>query len=204
MPYFRDHTWDANIWNDIVHNNEYAVHDPWPYNLIDIGGHIGSFSFKMLSKHDTQKAIIIEPNPENYNLLIKNLEEYIVQNKAIALNLGIGPSNSKINISNNDLGVNTGGSFYAPCDNGIDTISLDDLISLIDNDLPILLKLDCEGCEYEALKSCTKLDRINCIVGEFHNTKINNVLTIKDILSNYVFDYHYRSDSLGLFGAHKK
>lgn len=203
MAHFRDNTWDANIWNDIVNNNEYSVHGPWPYNLIDIGGHIGSFSFKMLSQHNTQKVVVVEPNIENYNLLIKNLEEYLVQDKVIALNLGIGPPNSKINISNPNLGVNTGGSFYEPSDSGVATTSLDDLISLIDNDLPILLKLDCEGCEYEALASCTKLDRINCVVGEFHNTEINNVLTVKDILSDYSFDYHYRSDNLGLFGAHR-
>lgn len=91
MAHFRDNTWDANIWNDIVNNNEYGVRDPWPYNVIDIGGHIGSFSFKMLSQHNAQKVVVVEPNIENYNLLIKNLEEYLIQDKVIALNLGIGP-----------------------------------------------------------------------------------------------------------------
>ena len=76
MPYFRDNTWDSNIWNDIVNNNEYGVNDPWPFNLIDIGGHIGSFTFKMLSKHNTKKAIVIEPNIDNYRLLIKYVQMY--------------------------------------------------------------------------------------------------------------------------------
>lgn len=203
MPHFRNNTWDSNIWNDIVNNNEYGIHDKWPHNVIDIGGHIGSFTSKMLSKHDTKKAIVLEPNPDNYNLLTKNLEEYITQNKVIALHKGIGPSGSKINIPNSDLGPNTGGSFYAASDSGIDTIGLDDLIDMLDNNDPILLKLDCEGCEYEALASCTKLERINCIVGEFHVTSTNNEKTIKSILTNYNFDYHYRSSHLGLFGAHK-
>lgn len=203
MSHFRPNTWDANIWNDIVNNNEYGVHDPWPHNVIDIGGHIGSFSFKMLSKHDTQKVVVVEPNPDNFDLLTKNLEPYILQNKVVALNKGIGPPNSKINIPNSDLGVNTGGSFYSVSDSGIDTVSLDDLINLIDNDSPILLKLDCEGCEYEALASCTKLERINCIVGEFHTTNTHNIEHIKSSLKNYNFNYHNRSSHLGLFGAHK-
>lgn len=205
MPHFRTNTWDANIWNDIVDNNEYGVHNSWPYNVIDIGGHIGSFSFKMITKQDAKKVIVVEPNIDNYNLLIKNLEPYISNNIVIPFNLGIGPPNSKINIPNNSLGENTGGSFYSPCESGIDTISLDDLIELCDNNLPILLKLDCEGCEYEALASCTKLDRINCIVGEFHNRSNQNIDTIKKMLiDQYHFSYHYRSDALGLFGAHKR
>lgn len=205
MPHFRENTWDSNIWNDVVIHNEYGVHDDWPHNLIDIGGHIGSFSFKMFSQHNTKKGIVIEPNIDNYNLLIKNLKTFIDSNQVIALNKGIGPPNSKINIPN-IIGENTGGSFYALSDSGVDTVSLDDLIDMIDNDSPILLKLDCEGCEYETLACCTKLDRINCIVGEFHNTSTHNVDFLKHILEEhkYSFGYHYRSSNLGLFGAHKK
>ena len=206
MPYFRDNTWDANIWNDIVHNNEYGVNGPWPHNIIDIGGHIGSFTFKMLNKHNTKKAVVIEPNIDNYNLLNKNLEIYISNNTVVALNAGIGPPNSKINISNKNLGINTGGSFYSISNDGIDTVSLDSLISLVDDGSPILLKIDCEGCEYEALASCTQLDKINCIVGEFHNTPNHNIHEIEQYLQDhhYFFSYHYRSSHLGLFGAHKK
>lgn len=203
MPYFRDNTWDSNIWNDIVNNNEYSINDPWPFNLIDIGGHIGSFTFKMLSKHNTKKAIVIEPNIDNYRLLIKNLEEYISAESVIALNLGIGPTDKKINI-NHSLGINTGGAYYSVSEDGVDTISLDGLIELIDNDSPILLKIDCEGCEYEALGSCKQLEKINCIVGEFHVTNTHSIDNIKNYLVNYHLSFHYRSDNLGLFGAHKK
>lgn len=202
MTNFRKNTWDEIIWNDIVVHNEYSIHDPWPHNVIDIGAHIGSFSFKMLSLHGAKKVVSIEPNPDNYNLLIKNLEEFINQDKVIALNKGIGPPNSKINIPN-ELGTNTGGSFYSVSEHGIETISLDDLIDLVDDGSPILLKLDCEGCEYEALSSCSKLSKINCIVGEFHITPTHNVDNIKEILKDYNFGYHNRSDHLGLFGAHK-
>lgn len=204
MPQFRDNTWDSNIWNSIVHGNEYGIVQPWPHNVIDIGGHIGSFSFKMLSQHGTKKVVILEPNIDNYNLLINNLQEFILQNKVIAFNRGIGPPNSKISINNSNLGVNTGGSFYAPSDSGVDSISLDDLIDVVDDGSPILLKIDCEGCEYEALVSCTKLNKINCIVGEFHNTPTKNVRDIRNMLSDYHFSYHNTSSHLGLFGAHKK
>jgi FkbM family methyltransferase len=202
MTYFRNNTWDEIIWNDIVYNNEYGIHDKWPSNLIDIGGHIGSFSFKMLTQHQTKRVVIVEPNIDNYNLLVQNLEEFIQQDKVIAINKGIGPPNSKLNISN-ALGENTGGSFYSTSSEGVETVNLDSLIDIIDDGSPILLKIDCESCEYEALSSCTKLSKINCIVGEFHITPKFGIDNIKEILQDYNFSYHFRSDYLGLFGAHR-
>ena len=202
MAYFRDSTWDNIIWNDIVINNEYSIHGQWLDNVIDIGGHIGSFSYKMLSQHHSKKVVILEPNIDNYNLAIKNLQEFIKQDKVIAINKGIGPLNSKINISG-CLGENTGGFFYSPSSEGIDTVSLDSLIDIVDDNSPILLKIDCEGCEYEALSQCSKLSKINCIVGEFHVTSIFGIANLRTILKDYVFDYHFTSDHLGLFGAHR-
>jgi FkbM family methyltransferase len=205
MPHFRPNTWDENIWNDIVNKNEYGVHDQWPHNLIDIGGHIGSFSYKMLSKHNTKKVVIVEPNTENYNLLKINLAEFIRENKVITLNRGIGRPETKLDMSDETLGTNTGGCPYFESKSGrIDSISLDSIIDMIDDGDSILLKIDCEGCEYEALSSCTKLSKINCIVGEFHDIdEVRNIGLIRDILKEYNFSYHYKSHHLGLFGAHK-
>lgn len=202
MVHFRNNTWDQNIWNDIVYNNEYGINGEWPHNLIDIGGHIGSFSFKMLTHNHTKKVIIVEPNKDNYDILVQNLQDFIKQNKVIAINKGIGPPNSKLNIPT-PLGENTGGSFYSVSPEGVDTINLDSLIDIIDDGSPILLKIDCEGCEYEALSQCTKLSKINCIVGEFHITPQYGIENIKTILQDYNFSYHFRSDHLGLFGAHR-
>jgi FkbM family methyltransferase len=203
--FFRSHTWDANIWNSIVHGNEYGIHNDWPSYIIDIGGHIGSFSYFMITQKNAKKSIIIEPDPDNFRVLKHNLDSLINEDKVHALNVGIGPKNTSLSLFAH-VHQNTGGISYVASETGnIPTVSLDDLIDMVPQNEAILLKLDCEGCEYEALSSCLQLRRINAIVGEFHNRGTNNQLTIKSILekNNFVFSYHNTSSHIGLFGAHQ-
>jgi FkbM family methyltransferase len=206
MVSFRPNTWDANIWNSIVENNEYGISTDWPHNVIDIGGHIGSFSYFITRKKGAKKVIVIEPDPSNFKLLQENLEYQIQQGIVVAINAGIGSPNSTLSLVQH-IPDNTGGISYSESENGtIKTFTLDDLIDTLDNS-PILLKLDCEGCEYAALSQCSKLHRINAIVGEFHVRAEKDATYLQHILSshNFEFRYHYTGyPNIGLFGAHQK
>lgn len=204
MPTFRSNTWDENIWNSIVHKNEYGIKYDWNHNIIDIGGHIGSFTFFMLKYKKTQKSVVLEPDPDNFKVLKNNLAQFIEQNKVIAINSGIGKPGDKLKLFEH-VPNNTGGIAYVPSSQGqINTVTLDDLIDMLD-DAPILLKLDCEGCEYEALRSCTKLNRISAIVGEFHYAYNKTEQTLREILTSqgFLFHHHHTSANIGLFGAHQ-
>jgi FkbM family methyltransferase len=205
MILFRSNTWDQNIWNSIVESNEYGIINDWPHNVIDIGGHIGSFSYFISTKKQAKKVIVLEPDPENFSLLQHNLRKQIDNGIVIALNAGIGSPHSSLSLFA-PIPDNTGGIAYTESPTGnIRTFTLDNLIDLLDND-PILLKLDCEGCEYTALEQCSKLHRINAIVGEFHVRENKGINNIKQILidHNFAFDFHYTgSNNIGLFGAHQ-
>lgn len=202
---FRPNTWDANIWNSIVNSNEYGIVNDWRGYVIDIGGHIGSFSYFMTTHKKTKKSIVIEPDPDNFRVLQHNLSSLINENKVYALNAGIGPKNTNLSLFAR-VDQNTGGISYVPSNVGlVPTIHLDDLIKMVPENEGILLKLDCEGCEYEALSTCTLLKRVNAIVGEFHHRGENNQFTIKKLLEdqNFIFSYHNTSSNIGLFGAHQ-
>lgn len=204
-PFFRPNTWDKEIWHSIVTHNEYNITDNWNGTVIDIGGHIGSFSYFMLQHKQAHKAIVVEPDPDNFRVLSYNLQQFISSNKAIAINAGIGPPETKLICAGN-IPDNTGGINYIPNPDGIiDTIPLDSLIELA-GDTPILLKLDCEGCEYDALENCKLLNKISAMIGEFHGRNNYNIKFIENILinNNFEFDYRFTSDSLGLFAAHQK
>jgi FkbM family methyltransferase len=207
MPSFRPNTWDANIWNSIVESNEYSIIDNWPHNVIDIGGHIGSFSYFITAKKGAKKVIVLEPDPNNFHLLQQNLKPQIDNGVVIAFNAGIGSPNSTLSLVA-PIADNTGGISYTESDSGtIRTFTLDNLIDLLVDDSPILLKLDCEGCEYTALEQCTKLSRINAIVGEFHVRGDKNHESLKNILvsHNFLFSSHFTgSNYIGLFGAHQE
>jgi FkbM family methyltransferase len=203
--FFRPNTWDANIWNSIVNSNEYGIVDDWSSYVIDIGGHIGSFSYFITTQKKAKKVITIEPDPDNFRVLQHNLDSLINEDRVYALNAGIGPKDTNLSLFAH-VHENTGGVSYVPSENGaVPTVSLDDLIRMVPENEAILLKLDCEGCEYEALGTCSQLHRINAIVGEFHHRGDNNQLTIKNILenNNFTFSYHHTSSYIGLFGAHR-
>lgn len=206
-PTFRNNTWDRDIWECIVNKNEYSIIDDWHGTVIDIGGHIGSFSYFMLVHKKAHKIIAIEPDPTNFSLLQHNLQPFINNNQAIVIHAGIGNPGSKLCIEQPlENMANTGGVSYKISENGtIDSISLDSLIQMAGNE-PILLKLDCEGCEYEALASCDNLHRISAIVGEYHVRGDNSYSFLQNILqsNNFEFNHHPTYTDLGLFAAHQK
>lgn len=206
MVSFRLNTWDQHIWEDTM-NNVYGINSSWPHSIIDIGAHIGSFTYFMMSHRQTKRAIAIEPDYSNYLLLQNNLSNYISNGSVTALYAGIGPANTTL-AAHRYVPENTGGMFYIPSENGtIPCVSLDSLIDMIPDDDLILLKLDCEGCEYEAVFSCTKIKRIRCIVGEFHFRYSFNHNSLKNSLESngFKFGYHFTTSSqdIGLFGAHQ-
>lgn len=204
MPFFRPNTWDDKIWDSIVTHNRYNIKDNWPHNIIDIGGHIGAFTHFMLNHKGSYKSVILEPDLDNFRMLKSNLQDLIDDYRVLPVHGGIGHPDSKLKGSNPDL-ENTGGIHYVPCENGnVNSYSLDSIIDMLD-DSPILLKIHCEGCEYEALKSCSKLFRINAIVGEFHTTYGNNENSLRNILEkhNFAFSHSYSSQFIGFFGAHQ-
>lgn len=206
MAIFRPDTWDSNIWNSIVHSNEYSIHGDWPHYVIDVGGHIGSFSY-FISTKKARRIVVIEPDPDNYNLLVINLRDQINNNIVVPIHGGIGASSNKLSLHSR-INDNTGGMSYIESSDGpIDSYSLDDLLNILPKDnTPVLLKIDCEGCEYPALENCSQLHRINAIVGEFHVRGDKNQETIRNILESngFIFSSHFTgSNNIGLFGAHR-
>lgn len=203
---FRPNTWDAEIWKSIVDHNEYGIQGFWHGDVIDIGGHIGSFSYLMAGHKEAKKIVVIEPDPDNYRVLTTNLQSFIDNGTVDAINAGIGLPDHKLCLEASP-GDNTGGGYYKDNQNGtINTIQLDDIINMFyDRNYPILLKIDCEGCEYEALESCSQLHKISCILGEFHVRGLKNETSLKTLLEsqNFIFHSHHTGVDIGLFGAHK-
>jgi FkbM family methyltransferase len=197
---FRAGSWDQNIWNSVYKNNGYGIKRGWAGSVIDVGGHTGSFT-KFILEKGARKVWTIEPDPGNFELLSKNLANYVASNKVVLINKAIGPAGQKFGPLN-DPGENTGGVAYGESESGtIDTITLDDIIDDIPG--PILMKIDCEGCEYFAITQIQKLARINAIVGEYHHRGEFNELTLRDhLVSNgFQFSHTVKTPTLGGFSA---
>ena len=110
-----------------------------------------------------------EPVPENYNLLIDNIQSNDL-NQIKPFNLAVSNSNSNVKLYLND--DEAGHSMFSKSSKTItvDSISLQQIFD--DNNIENcnFLKLDCEGTEYEILQNLplSYFNKIEKIVIEYH------------------------------------
>jgi len=117
--------------------------------VIDIGANIGDSTI-YFALNDANKVIALEPYPYSYNYALKNIEMNKMKSKIILLNAGYG-RDSEMKVDENkrtDLGTDLKPSVYGK------KISVYSLKTIIDNynlKDELILKMDCEGCEYKLL-----------------------------------------------------
>lgn len=173
-------TMDEITIREVYRDNCYHIPDDLSgYTVIDIGASIGAFS-RLCLERGAHKVISVEPDSESIELLKKNLDSFprakiihgaVIGDMCNADNLAISPTNYRGRLRM------TGGQnvFESPGagKESVAAIRIGDLIEGIEmtTDLqthPILLKLDCEGSEYQIVFSALPWDRIAIIVGETH------------------------------------
>ena len=151
--------------------------------VVDIGAHIGYYSLYSSTKVKNGRVFAFEPFEESFEILIKNLElnqitNVVTQNMGVSHKSGSATLYLKKDFSiGNSIYQNTGTSSTV----NIKTISLRDIIENNNLQKINILKLDCEGAEYEILLNLDNaiLKKIDKIVAEIHpnikNFKINDL-----------------------------
>jgi FkbM family methyltransferase len=173
--YGRPGTEDSGVFQVVVDDNEYDL----PAELssedvvIDIGAHIGSFSYAAL-KRGAGKVYAYEAHPINAAITRKNLSRF--GDRASCRNLAVWRSDEPARTLYNDVITgyqHTGGISVLWNEQGVpvDTTSLDEILFEASNGLRKrirLLKIDCEGSEYPILFTSRHLDIVEEICGEYH------------------------------------
>ena len=163
-------------------------------NVIDIGANIGVFSLYAATVASETKVYAFEPFPENADYLRQNvndskitnikIEEKAVARRANKRNLEITESGITHSLSENE--------------NPLDAVSvecttLDEILEQIPR--CDLLKIDCEGSEYEIIYACSpsNLKKIHRIVGEYHyrDDAKKNGKALKEYLESQLFTVDY-------------
>ena len=204
----RENTYDKWIYDEVYVNNVYEINDLNPDDVvIDIGSHCGYFS-KLCLDNGSQNVVCYEANEENYQLLLKNLSSYSGWK---AHNVAVWKETSNdVSFYNYNKSDNTGlNSFYkSPYMNDyevtkVKTVSLNDVLSSYEK--VKILKLDTEGAEYEILMNSTSLEKVETILGEYHNDLTDKTLSdlIKFLESkNFIIYNTVRfNETSGLFFA---
>ncbi|AIG97477.1 methyltransferase, FkbM family [Archaeoglobus fulgidus DSM 8774] len=144
--------------------------------VLDIGAFIGDSSIWFIHK-GAKKVLAYEPNPKLYPILKKNIEINNLSNKIVPENYAVGCSKGKAKMKVPWYGAgNIYGLFESEYSEEVEVeiVSIDEILE--NNNIDII-KLDCEGCEYEILDYLVKsnwLDNLEGVVFECHY--INNEL----------------------------
>ena len=197
----------TNVWMI----NEYDVED-FEINtndtVIDIGAHIGLFSLLVSQLCKTGKILSFEPVRENFNLLVSNLKLNHIEN-ILPFNMAVSKNSGKLNLFLND--DQSAHSIFSKSSESISVESTSLQKIFEENKIYSckLLKLDCEGAEYEIIDSLPSeyLDKIQNIVIEYHSadTKPELVKNLIQKIKNAGFKIKTRPhhDDMGFLIARK-
>ncbi len=213
---FRNNTMDLNIIDEV--QNEYIK---WMETniktklntIIDIGGHIGSFSLlanKFLKKQG--KQFVYEPVPENFNLINKNILINNLTDSIKPLNYAVSKEigKAKIYISSD----NTGGSrlhLPEPSSKSFEIVkvtTLDEIYRTNKLDFVDLIKIDVEGSEHSIIFSSKKIlmNKVRYIICEAGGSFEGDGNDVLDFFVENDFDvsYHGNEGLMLIFAKNKK
>lgn len=163
------------IWREIDRSYEMADLPLVPGDVVlDIGAHVGVVSIYLAKRYPGIRVYAFEPVHENYARLSRN----IAANGATgitAINKAVTGDGRRVSLSFDPTSNTGGGSLVSGvADQRVYTFSVT-LAQIFADYVPercALLKIDCEGAEYEILAAGEALlDRVDNLRGEFHINK---------------------------------
>jgi FkbM family methyltransferase len=159
---------------EIFEEEDYKFLNVKDKNVLDIGAFVGDSPIYFVLK-GAKKVYAIEPHPDAYNEMLENIKLNNMEDKIIPINMGINYEKDYIVINIKNL-AQVAASFFNSNNKGIRVPAgkLSNIIEKYNIDAQIL-KMDCEGCEYDIiLKDCDTIKEFDEIGFEYHayNTKI--------------------------------
>lgn len=130
-----------------------GINDPL---IIDIGANTGLFTLRMKELYPNATLLCYEPFPSNFEQLSQNIRLSELENIQL-INKGVGGSSrlEKLYINKNNLGGHSLFELEARSNEfvKINIQGIGELIKSLSQKRINLIKMDCEGAEYEIIKS---------------------------------------------------
>jgi FkbM family methyltransferase len=174
--------------------------------IVDVGANVGAATIWFARRCRNAEIVAVEPARGTLARLEANLRTNRLENRVSVVPAALSGRTGSAYLSEN------GSSVYAqtrttssPGTERVEALSLADLLDRYGLDEVDVLKLDCEGAEFDALLACDEelLSRVRTIVGEYHGEG-RNVLSLAERLERAGFATHFEGTAeLGLFAAHR-
>ena len=172
--------------------------------FVDVGANIGVYTLQIALKYPNNKIITIEAHPNEFNALKRNIIDINNLENVILVNIGVFSKKDELVLY--EQGVWTAASsiflksekpIKIPCN------TLDNILQKLKNEQKMIIKMDIEGSEYDALLGASKtLQNCEKIFIEIHQTdevsKEENLDRVKEILEQNNFELEIRKKGVGV------
>ena len=163
---------------EIFIENEYGSLDVKNKIVLDIGANIGDTAI-LFSRLGAKKVIALEPQLKFFNMCKKNIKINNLEKKIDVFNAGLDDTHGFFTIDEHE---DSKGFSFRNAEKGIKIpkMILQDIIPDQGN---LILKLDCELCEYNVILNTDKqyLQRFETIIMEFHDGNKNLIQKLSSI-----------------------
>lgn len=172
--------------------------------VIDIGANIGVFSLYAVSR-GASRVFAFEPNREAYDVLVRNIESNNLSSKILPFNLAVGGGGyDTVNIprvsSAHNRTLKLVSESHKDQYDTVSCITLEKILSASGVEHVDLLKMDCEGAEYEILEGTSDrtLSSIQRLRMEYHGQPIHEITSRLGRLGYAVENHHQEPNDYGI------
>jgi FkbM family methyltransferase len=144
-----------------------------PIQVIDVGGHVGTFSCRLTQLHPQASVQAFEPSATTASYLRRNVEQNGVADRVTVFERALAATSGHAVFDDNGAGSGLNGLAAAGHSSGVatkvETISFDDAVA--NAPAPVdFVKIDCEGGEYDLVLNSAphSWDTVQRVVIEFH------------------------------------
>ena len=190
--YYRENTADESVLGhsfekDIFYQELYDLQDVNGMTIIDVGAHIGTFTTLSSIKFPDARIISIEPNPDTYEVLKKNIAANQIKNiTPISAALNDTPDPVKLYLSDENwehsITSNVGASYVE-----VNAITLEQIFANYEINECDLIKMNCEGAEFNIILNTPKeiLQRIKMMLILFHEDLVTDEHNRKSLIDYF-------------------
>jgi FkbM family methyltransferase len=181
---------------DVFEYEEYKALNVKDRTVVDVGAYVGDSAI-YFALRGARKIIAVEPHQEAFKEMLENVKLNKFANIIIPVNAGLASKPGNICVEEDNI-IYTAYRYHkhGECSNTVPAITLDELINKYNIDRDAVLKMDCEGCEYDViLNDYEHIKHFKEIIFEYHGdvSKLLKVLT-----RNYKCTFIRRGKCLGL------
>lgn len=177
--------------------------------VFDVGAQVGVVSIYLAKRYPGIKVYAFEPMPQNFSRLQRNIKANGVAENVTAINKAMTGDGRKVTIAGDTTRNSGGASIFKSGKSSyeVNSITLQDAVHEYGSGIIALLKLDCEGAEYEIIDSILNQEWkpiIKRIRGEVHPRIYGHEGDLREAVARATDDYRMVVYDGGMYASEPK